>query len=77
VHTNGEETSVRGRSSGRGGRRIGWGGAPWWHRACCRVGGWGNDQSRLPPARHSRMKMMAGKSRGSALLAGTAGRLLV
>jgi hypothetical protein len=38
ARADGEETPVRGRVSGRGGRRGGLGGAPWWHRACCWVG---------------------------------------
>jgi hypothetical protein len=32
---------VRGRGSGRGGRRRGRGGAPWWHGAHCGVDGVG------------------------------------
>jgi hypothetical protein len=39
--------------------------------------GWGNNWSGLPPVRRSRRKMMAGKSRGPASLAGSAGMLLV
>jgi hypothetical protein len=41
ARTDGEETLVRGRRSDRGGRRSGCGGAPWLHRACCEVGGVG------------------------------------
>jgi hypothetical protein len=39
--------------------------------------GWGNNQSGPPPARRSRRKTTAGKSRGPASLACTAGRLLL
>jgi hypothetical protein len=77
THANGEETMVRGRRSGRGGRKSGRGGAHWRRGACCRVGGVGNNQSGLPPVRHSRRKMTTGKSRGPASQAGAAGMLLV
>jgi hypothetical protein len=39
--------------------------------------GWGNNQSGLPPVRHSRRKMTTGKSRGPASQAGAAVMLLV
>jgi hypothetical protein len=40
------------------------------------LAGWGNNRSGLSPVRCSWRKMTTGKSRGSALLAGAAGRLL-
>jgi hypothetical protein len=46
ARADGEGAPVRGRGSGRGGRRRGQGGPPWWRGACCRVGGVGKQSEK-------------------------------
>jgi hypothetical protein len=46
ARTDWEEAPVRGRASGRGGRRCGRGGALWRRGACCRVGGLGKQSEK-------------------------------